>query len=221
MEHTSTDNNEPEQEPVTTTQRAILVVSVAVLLVLLGFWLWQLSQPDDGVRQWQSLNTRMINQAAQLNYSAAILAGRQALDLARELFPENDVRLAIAHDNLGEIIRRSGNFEDALPLLKAGLAIRRNLPGQPADALVTPLNNVACLYEDLFMFDEAETYFNEALSKAERHYGPEGRVTAIIMRNIARMYGKVIGKDQLAKEYSARADAVLGPLDEENLTPRF
>ncbi len=210
-----------EDSSLTVRQRAILVISIAVLLVLLGYWLWQLSQPDGGVRQWQTLNARMINQAARLDYSAAILAGRQALELARELFPENDVRLAIAHDNLGEIIRRSGNFEDALPLLKDGLAIRRNLSGQPADALVTPLNNVACLYEDLFMFDEAEIYFNEALGEAEKHYGPEGRVTAIVMRNMARMYGKMIGKDQLAKEYSAKADAVLGPLDEKNITPRF
>jgi tetratricopeptide (TPR) repeat protein len=214
-------NEITEQDLLTVPQRVILAVSLSVLAIVIAGWIWLRMQPETPEQRWQTMNREVIEQVSRQNYGAAIHSGRMGLDLARGIFAENDIRRAVAAENLAEALRRSGDFDAALPVLLEGLAVRRMIPDANDDALVTPLNNVACLYEDLFLYSEAETFFIEALSEAERCHGPQGRITAIIMRNMARLYQKMIGKHEEAAEYSARADAVLGPLDEKNITPRF
>ncbi|KFN50716.1 hypothetical protein P873_06015 [Arenimonas composti TR7-09 = DSM 18010] len=117
---------------------------------------------------------------AALRQGAALVA-RSAFDRARERLHEalaafgetgDTARIAAAHSELSRLDRRRGDYLPALRQELAALALRRSL--DPPPELSRSLLNLAVLYEQLELFDEARQHYHEALLAAELEGVPLG-----------------------------------------------
>ena len=105
--------------------------------------------------------------------------GRERLQEARELFLGfgDLMQAANAHSELSRLERRVGDYLSALREELASLALRRQLPRTPE--LWRSLLNIAVLYEQIELFDEARRRYAEALAEAERAGDPLGAARAL------------------------------------------
>jgi tetratricopeptide (TPR) repeat protein len=95
------------------------------------------------------------------DYAAAESNIRKALDARRRFLDESDPELAESLDGLAQLLFMRGKPDEAEPLFRQALAIRRRAD-DPAQ-LVASLNGLAELLQDRGKSEEAETLFREAL----------------------------------------------------------
>lgn len=100
-------------------------------------------------------------------------AARSQLDAALDRYQRLDdvAGQARLHTELSRIERRRGDYLAALRYELAGLELRRRL--DPPPELWRSLLNLAVLYEQIELFDEARRHYAEALAEAERGGEPE------------------------------------------------
>jgi tetratricopeptide (TPR) repeat protein len=97
------------------------------------------------------------------DYTAAESNIRKALDARRRFLDESDPELAESLDGLAQLLFMRGKPDEAEPLFRQALAIRRRAD-DPAE-LVGSLNGLAELLQDRGKSEEAETLFREALDR--------------------------------------------------------
>jgi len=97
------------------------------------------------------------------DYAAADTSLRAALDTRTRLLDADDPELAESLDGLAQLQFMRGKPEEAEPLFRRALAIRREQLTRPAE-LASSLNGLAELLSDRGKNDEAESLFREALS---------------------------------------------------------
>jgi tetratricopeptide (TPR) repeat protein len=101
------------------------------------------------------------------HYAQALVEFRAALDLARG--SHDAVGEAQAQNDLGNALRRIGDYRAALEAYLASLALKR---GQPDAPLGPILNNLADLYVDLGEADTALDRYREAIAAHRRDGRP-------------------------------------------------
>lgn len=93
------------------------------------------------------------------HYAQALVEFRAALDLARA--SHDAIGEAQAQNDLGNALRRIGDYRAALESYLASLALKRTQPGAPLGPI---LNNLADLYVDLGEGDTALARYREAIA---------------------------------------------------------
>ncbi len=101
------------------------------------------------------------------HYAQALVEFRAALDLARS--SRDAVGEAQAQNDLGNALRRIGDYRAALEAYLASLALKRTQPGAPLGPI---LNNLADLYVDLGESDTALARYREAIAAHRRDGRP-------------------------------------------------
>ena len=126
-------------------------------------------------------------------------AGREALEIRRERFGPESLEAAESLAQLGIVLKLS-RPDEAEPLLRDALRIRRRLlPGDSEDLAVT-LDELAQVQTQHGALDEAETLTRESLAMFQRLLGDDHVKVAIAMHNLAnvlRVKGDLAGAEPL------------------------
>ena len=116
----------------------------------------------------------------------AILAMQQAVDLADGLYREPTSRQARLHNNLGSMLRQAGQLAASDRELARAEALFRAVGDDTSPAFASLLNNRGATLYDLDSNAEAVTLLEEAVTLAERHFGPTDPRVGICLANLAR-----------------------------------
>jgi tetratricopeptide (TPR) repeat protein len=111
---------------------------------------------------------------------------------------------AISLNNLAELYRVQGKYEQAEPLYQRTLTIDY---GAKRSAIITDFNNLASLYFVQRRYSEAEPLYQRALTIREQQSGAEHPDTATSLNNLATLY-RVQGKYEQAEPLYQRALAI-------------
>ena len=128
-------------------------------------------------------------------------ATRRRSSLQREIGDKAGISTTLV--NLAALLNENlGRPDDALPLLREALQIRRDVGNQNGEALV--LNNIGSVYLAKGQYSEAQTYFERALELREKAKVPNE--IADTLHNLAETLSKMGRYDQaLARSTSARS----------------
>ena len=96
--------------------------------------------------------------------------------------------VAISLNNLAELYRNQGKYDEAEPLYQRALAIREKSLGSDHPDVATSLNNLAVLYSDQGRYDEAEPLYQRALAIREKSLGADHPDVATSLNNLAQLY---------------------------------
>lgn len=123
---------------------------------------------------------------AQLDLGRALIAqgemvrAHDALEVARKRFEALGARIdeAAVRSELSRLERRRGDYLAALRHELAALDLRKRFA--PDAELSSSLLSLATLYEQIELFDEARSYYGEALREAEQGGSPPEIIDALI-----------------------------------------
>jgi tetratricopeptide (TPR) repeat protein len=131
---------------------------------------------DRAAAHWQAARAGAYERAAAIrlqgmgyrlarDYSAGISALREALDLGRSLSPKNESMVMYCLNSLAEMLRESGQLDEAETHYLEALAIAKALPNP--EGVSNHTGNLAELALDREQWPEAERLAREALKLAE------------------------------------------------------
>jgi eukaryotic-like serine/threonine-protein kinase len=135
-------------------------------------------------------------------YAAAGELYRHTLAVARRIRTE-PLLVALSLSNLAFILRAQGRLDEAEPMLREALEIRRAELGQDHPLVPTSLSNLAVLLGEQRKYDEAESLFREALATRRRVLGdehPEVTLTITGLAYVLRGKGDYAGAEQLFRQ---------------------
>ncbi len=132
---------------------------------------------------------------------------------AQEYWPR-DPQLANSLNNLANVQRTQGKFEEAESNYKRAVIILENSVGPRHPALATVLNNLAVLYRKQGKYSEAEPLYRRALTIVEKALGPTHRNVAMSLNNLGVLYqkqGNYSEAEPLQRRALAIVEKALGP----------
>jgi tetratricopeptide (TPR) repeat protein len=181
----------------------LLVVVFAVILAVLAFW--QITGPNFLMAYALSIAAALVvwlgprlcgwvrhevqgrMALAKHQFAAAEEHFRKGL-AAAEHYPDDDPRLAILLDGLGQAVKGLGKYSEAESLARQALAINERAWGPDHYRTMVTVVNLANIYLDLARFDEAASLYRRALEQVERRYGPGHRDVGICLNNLGRVF---------------------------------
>ena len=137
----------------------------------------------------------------------------RALVLGRGAGHPDHPRVAQTLNDLGVLLRRSGDAAGSVRLLEEALAMRRRLLGEPHKDVAVTLSELGRSLEDLGQADRAEALAREALAMRRAVFGTEHRETATTMGALGlrlRQRGDLAGAEALLRDSLAISRRTLG-----------
>ena len=122
--------------------------------------------------------------------------------------------VAFTLNELGELARLQGKYNQSIPLHQRALTIRERLLGQDHPDVATSLNNLARPYHHFARYSEAETLYQRALKIREQVLEPEHPDVAHSLNDLAVLYdaqGRYKEAEQLYQRALKIREQALGP----------
>ena len=147
-----------------------------------------LASPHSQANDLNAAYNRGMAELRNRDYVAALPYFEQALRLAREQFGENDPRIAVELNNLGEVNRLLGNLDAAERYLIE--AVELDDANQPANvgAMATSLNNLALIAREKQDYTSALELYQQSRMLLEDAYGLNHPDVAKNLNNMAMLY---------------------------------
>jgi len=162
-----------------------------------------ISEASDEKRS-RLLNSAGLHAADLGQYSQAERLFTTALDLNARTRGLNDPSSAAVMNNLGTVLRASGNLESAFACTRRAMAIEERAYSPDDPKLATSLTNLGNILYEMGRFQEALDYCQRALMINERFYGRDHPDIARDLSNIGRIL-RDLGDLEGALQYSIRA----------------
>jgi CHAT domain-containing protein/Flp pilus assembly protein TadD len=206
--------------------RRMVIADKVVTLVLAGIITAASAQSEKSMAAAQPLGTRaasdhkwdtVFRQGVDLrlkgNYSDALSVIKQAVAIARG---DNDPRrIAISLNMLGVLYWFEGELADAEPTLKEAIALIESKFGSTDSLLMSPLGNLALVYQDQYRFELAESLLRRQFDIGVKTLGPDHPTTLLSVSNLGRLYrdeGRLAEAEYLLRVALERRKSVLGPV---------
>jgi tetratricopeptide (TPR) repeat protein len=155
---------------------AILIV-ISLLFLPLNTWL-------NGWIVHESKGRKALNKH---DFAVAEDEYRRGLDKSRH-FPDDDPRIGILLDGLGQALKGLGDYTEAESLAQQALAINERAWGPSHYRTMVTVVNLANIYLELARYDDAALLYRRALERVEGRYGPKHRDVAICLNNLGRVF---------------------------------
>lgn len=137
-----------------------------------------------------------------------------ALETKERLLPADDLEIARSLNNMGNLLRLSGDVRQAEPIFERALEMREKKLGPGHPDVAQSLTGLAAARLDLGNRDEARALFERALAIREQALGPDSIEAAQSLNNLAAL-SRLSGDYGKARERLERAIAIwekrLGP----------
>ena len=132
------------------------------------------------------LGTSLIYQG---RYAEADSVLNEALSLKRAKLAPGHWGISTTLNNLSGVHLEQHQYDQALPLLRESIRIRRNIVGEHPD-VATALDNLGSVLLAIDSLDQAESVLDESLSMYQSTLGPEHNWNAYVLRNFSKIYWK-------------------------------
>jgi tetratricopeptide (TPR) repeat protein len=109
---------------------------------------------------------------------------------------ERHPQVAGSLNNLAYLYQSQGRYDEAEPLYRQALELRRELLGERHPQVATSLNNLAGLYESQGRYDEAEPLYLEALAMLAQAVGTDHPNFQTVFGNFVAFLQGVVGANQ-------------------------
>jgi tetratricopeptide (TPR) repeat protein len=120
----------------------------------------------------------------QGQYAAALPELRQTVRIVRELYGDEDARLAPRLDDLGEVLRELGEYEAALASHGEALRVFETQVGEEHPWVATSLNKAAAVLTQQGRYEEALAHHERALAIRTGAFGDQHYAVAVSMANL-------------------------------------
>ncbi|MFM7449309.1 MAG: tetratricopeptide repeat protein [Leptolyngbyaceae cyanobacterium] len=140
--------------------------------------------------------------------TAKAIAAFQSAIAHRTTLTDPAPLLATSLNSLAQLYASQGRYEEAEPLLREALQLRRELLGERNPDVATSLNNLALLYNAQGRYEEAEPLYREALQLRRELLGDRHPDVATSLNNLALLY-KDQGRYEEAEPLYLEALAIL------------
>ena len=124
-------------------------------------------------------------------FSEAVPIAARLVELTTEEFGEQSTETAVAISNLAESQRRARLHEDAAQNFLVSIDLFRQLEGEFAEAVVTPLVGLGVTYQSMNLHPEAVTALEEARTVSRRIHGLLGEQQVTILHHIANSMARM------------------------------
>jgi tetratricopeptide (TPR) repeat protein len=111
--------------------------------------------------RWKALNEKYFEYERSGQYDSALIAGLEALEEANLRFSKADARIGKTHNNVAEMYRELGQFEEARLYYQKSISTFQ-LDGEHLNLKVV-YSNLGTLFYDRDQFDSARFYYKQAL----------------------------------------------------------
>ena len=136
------------------------------------------------------------------------------LELQKKALYEKHPYVAYTFRTLGSIYQEQGKYDKAGSALDEAMAIMLDSHTENDRALVPFWVDIASLLVAKRDFNEAESYYNRAITLINSSYGPEHLYTANVLGNVARLYtlqGRYDEAEELIDRTVATQEKIYGP----------
>ena len=113
---------------------------------------------------------------------------QSSLAIRQKALGENHPDVALSLNNLAELYRNQGRYDQAEPLLQRSLAIREKALGKNHPDIAQSLNNLAALYYSQGHYNQAEPHLQRSLAIHEKTLGENHPLVASSLNNLAELY---------------------------------
>jgi serine/threonine protein kinase len=127
---------------------------------------------------------------------------REALSIHRELYGENDLRVATDRQNLTLALRNLGRYDEALEQAQANVAIRENILGPVHPDLVRALSTLGTTLYHMGRYAEAEPILRRSVALARAVFGADHPGTATALNNLGLVLMDWHGLDEAEEIYT-------------------
>ena len=163
----------------------------------------------------RSLETLGLNHFDRGEYDASVEKLREAAAMQKAVHKGRPhPAYAQAIDNLASVLIEIGEMQEAEPLVRLALEMKRRLYGEEHPETSASLNNLAYVLESQGRFDEAEASYRDSLSINRKLLGKNHPSVAVTLLNIAFVdfaRGDVRSAITTARESLDMSRATLGP----------
>jgi tetratricopeptide (TPR) repeat protein len=145
------------------------------------------------------------------NYSAGIPPAEEAVKIFKTKAKSRT--LALYFNNLAELYRSQGRYEEAEPLYKQALTLYQKLLGDRHPDVAIIINNLAVLYKSQGRYEEAEPLYKQALALKQELLGDRHLSVATSINNLAVLYdsqGRYEEAEPLYKQALSLIQELLG-----------
>jgi tetratricopeptide (TPR) repeat protein len=131
----------------------------------------------------------------------------RALAICEAVLGAQHPDVAASLNNLAELYRAQGRYEEAAPLYQRALAICEAVLGAQHPDVAASLNNLAELYDAQGRYEEAAPLYQRALAIYEAVLGAQHPNVAVVLENYAALL-QAIGCSKEAENFKARAQTI-------------
>ena len=136
---------------------------------------------------------------------ALLLEAKELLEAsvktAEEIFQPGDFNISACFSNLASLHAYQENYEEAEIHWKAAIRVHLSRTSNDVDpGLIKAQNCLACLWNDMHKFNEAEDLYNRLLEICINHYEMWHQLTLLIMLNLCDLYNKT-GPSEKARTF--------------------
>ncbi len=122
------------------------------------------------------------------DYDSALFFGMEAQKTAISEYGEESEEYASIINNLGETYRMQGRNNDAEPLHREALRIRKNVLGEDNQLTASSYNNLGGVYSSQGNYKEAELFIRKALEIDKKILGDDHHKVAKDLNNLGTIY---------------------------------
>ena len=122
------------------------------------------------------------------DYDRAEVGYTEALEIRRELFGEEHLKVAEGLSDLGQVLRAKGDYQAARRFHEQALAQRRRLLGEESSEVASELSNLADLANDVGEYETAERLYLQAIATQRELLGDDDPQVATLLSSLATLY---------------------------------
>ena len=140
----------------------------------------------------------------QCEHELSLFFFEEANTISVSIHGKEHVAVAGSYNNLGNVLRKLGEYNEAKEYYKKALVITSRIYGREHADVATSYNNLGVVYSDLRRHIQAKEYHEKALNIEKKIYGEEHADVARSYNNLGNVHSD-LGQYNKAKEYHVKA----------------
>ncbi len=120
----------------------------------------------------------------QNNLQKGLEYSLKSLEVAKEIYGENNIKIAVKYDNVGSVYKKMGEYNKAIEYHQHAIDIYMAAETIDSVHLAISLNNIGVAYRDKGDYETALDYLNKAYDIYRNKLGEENTGTKIILKNL-------------------------------------
>ncbi|MCB1157924.1 MAG: tetratricopeptide repeat protein, partial [Leptospiraceae bacterium] len=121
------------------------------------------------------------------DYNTALIEAEKVLELAKEIYGEEDPNYAVCYGNAGLVYKKKGEYHKALKYYDKSLKILLKTVGENHELTAMNYNNIGATYRSLGEIDKAMEYYKKSLGIYIKTVGEMNLDTAMNYSNIGEV----------------------------------